>query len=86
LAGQGATSILQRYIIVEILKPAAAILIVLVSILASYSAITYLAQAVAGSLPPSTVGLLILLRIGMSLEVLLPTNFNLYIFIDLVRI
>ena len=56
--------ILQRYIISEILKPAAAILTVLVIIFASYCAVTYLAQAVAGSLPPATVGLLILLRIG----------------------
>jgi lipopolysaccharide export system permease protein len=78
--------ILQRYIITEILKPAAAILIVLVIILASYSAITYLAQAVAGSLPPSTVGLLILLRIGMSLEVLLPTTFYLSVVIALGRL
>lgn len=70
----------------EILKPAAAILIVLVIILASYSAITYLAQAVAGSLPPSTVGLLILLRIGMSLEVLLPTTFYLSVIIALGRL
>jgi lipopolysaccharide export system permease protein len=77
---------LQRYIITEILKPAAAILIVLVIILASYSAITYLAQAVAGSLPPGTVGLLILLRIGMSLEVLLPTTFYLSVIIALGRL
>jgi lipopolysaccharide export system permease protein len=78
--------ILQRYIITEILKPAAAILIVLVIILSSYSAITYLAQAVAGSLPASTVGLLILLRIGMSLEVLLPTTFYLSVVIALGRL
>jgi len=78
--------ILQRYIMTEILKPAAAILIVLVIILASYSAITYLAQAVAGALPPSTVGLLILLRIGMSLEVLLPTTFYLSVIIALGRL
>jgi lipopolysaccharide export system permease protein len=78
--------ILQRYIISEILKPAAAILVVLVIILASYSAITYLAQAVAGSLPPTTVGLLILLRIGMALEVLLPTTFYLSVIIALGRL
>jgi lipopolysaccharide export system permease protein len=78
--------ILRRYIITEILKPAAAILLVLVIILASYAAITYLAQAVAGSLPPSTVGLLILLRIGMALEVLLPTTFYLSVIIALGRL
>jgi lipopolysaccharide export system permease protein len=78
--------ILRRYIITEILKPAGAILLVLVIILASYAAITYLAQAVAGSLPASTVGLLILLRIGMSLEVLLPTTFYLSVIIALGRL
>ena len=77
---------LQRYIITEILKPGAAILLVLVIILASYSAITYLSQAVAGSLPLETVGLLILLRIGMSLEVLLPTTFYLSVILALGRL
>jgi lipopolysaccharide export system permease protein len=78
--------ILQRYIISEILKPAAAILIVLVIIFASYCAVTYLAQAVAGSLPPGTVGWLILLRIGMALEILLPTTFYLSVIIALGRL
>jgi lipopolysaccharide export system permease protein len=78
--------ILQGYIIKEILKPAAAILLVLVVILASYSAITNLSEAIAGSLPPSTVGLLVLLRIGMALEVLLPTTFYLSVIIALGRL
>ena len=78
--------ILKRYIISEILKPAAAIFIVLVIIFASYCAVTYLAQAVAGSLPPGTVGLLILLRIGMALEILLPTTFYLSVIIALGRL
>jgi lipopolysaccharide export system permease protein len=78
--------VLQRYIISEILKPAAAILIVLVIIFASYSAVTYLAEAVAGSLPPATVGLMILLRIGMALEILLPTTFYLSVIIALGRL
>jgi lipopolysaccharide export system permease protein len=78
--------ILKRYIISEILKPAAAILTVLVIIFASYSAVTYLAQAVAGSLPPGTVGMLILLRIGMALEILLPTTFYLSVIIALGRL
>jgi lipopolysaccharide export system permease protein len=78
--------VLQRYIVTEILKPAAAILLVLVIIFASYSAVTYLAAAVAGSLPPGTVGLLILLRIGMALEVLLPTTLYLSVIIALGRL
>jgi lipopolysaccharide export system permease protein len=78
--------ILQRYIMSEILKPAAAILTVLIIIFASYSAVTFLAQAVAGSLPPGTVGMLILLRIGMALEILLPTTFYLSVIIALGRL
>lgn len=77
--------ILQRYLALEILKPTAAILVVLVMILASYTAVTYLAQAVAGSLPVATVGILILLRIGMALEVLLPVTLYLSVIIALGR-
>ena len=78
--------ILKRYVIMEILKPAAAILFVLVIIFASYTAVTYLSEAVAGSLPPGTVGMMILLRIGMALEVLLPTTFYLSVIIALGRL
>ena len=78
--------VLKRYVITEILKPAAAILFVLVVIFASYTAVTYLSEAVAGSLPPGTVGMMILLRIGMALEVLLPTTFYLSVIIALGRL
>ncbi|MCU0538727.1 MAG: LPS export ABC transporter permease LptF [Desulfobacterales bacterium] len=78
--------ILQRYIITEIIKPTAAILFVLIAIFASYTAVTYLAEAVVGALPPATVGLLILLKIGMALEVLLPTTFYLSVVIALGRL
>ncbi|MEJ5358842.1 MAG: LPS export ABC transporter permease LptF [Desulfobacterales bacterium] len=77
--------ILQRYLALEILKPTGAILFVLVLIFASYTAVTYLAQAVAGSLPLATVGILILLRIGMALEVLLPVTLYLAVIIALGR-
>ena len=78
--------ILKRYVILEIIKPAAAILFVLVIIFASYTAVTYLSEAVAGSLPPSTVGMMILLRLGMAMEVLLPTTFYLSVIIALGRL
>ncbi|RPJ75513.1 MAG: LPS export ABC transporter permease LptF [Desulfobacteraceae bacterium] len=78
--------ILQRYIITEIIKPTVAILVVLIAIFASYTAVTYLAEAVVGALPPATVGLLILLKIGMALEVLLPTTFYLSVVIALGRL
>ena len=78
--------ILRRYVITEILKPAAAILFVLVAVFASYSAVTYLAEAVSGVLPPATVGLLVALRVAMALEVLLPTTFFLAVIIALGRL
>ncbi len=78
--------ILKRYIVMEILKPAGAILFVLVVIFTSYTAVTYLSEAVAGSLPASTVGLMILYRLGMALEVLLPITFYLSVIIALGRL
>lgn len=77
--------ILSRYIVSEILRPAAAILFLLVVIFASYSAVTYLSDAVAGLLPPGTVLVLILLKIAMALEVLLPVTFFLAVVIALGR-
>jgi lipopolysaccharide export system permease protein len=78
--------ILYRYIIWEILKPTLATLVVLIAIFASYTAVTYLAEAVGGALPPATVGLLIVLKIGMALEILLPTTFYLSVVIALGRL
>ena len=42
--------IIRRYIISEVVKPASAILTVLVAVFASYCAVTYLADAVGGVL------------------------------------
>ncbi|MFO7709576.1 MAG: LPS export ABC transporter permease LptF [Desulfobacterales bacterium] len=78
--------ILQRYIVWEILKPTMAILVVLIAIFASYTAVTYLAEAVGGALPPATVGVLIALKIGMALEILLPTTLYLSVVIALGRL
>lgn len=78
--------IYQRYIAKEILKPAGAIFIVIVIIFTANCAITYLAQAIGGSLPPNTVGMLIMLRLGMSMEILLPTTFYLAIIVALGRL
>jgi lipopolysaccharide export system permease protein len=77
--------IIQRYIISEIIRPAAAILFLLVVIFASYCAVTYLSDAVAGLLPPGTVLVLILYKIAMALEVLLPVTFFLAVVIALGR-
>ncbi len=78
--------IIRRYIISEIIKPATNILILLLAIFASYTAITYLTDAVGGMMPPSRIGTLIGLRIGMSLEMLLPTTLYLSVILALGRL
>lgn len=78
--------ILRRYVISEILKPTVAILFVLIAVFASYSAVTYLAEAVGGALPAGTVGLLVALKVAMALEVLLPTTFFLAVILALGRL
>jgi lipopolysaccharide export system permease protein len=78
--------IIRRYIITEITKPAANILILMVAIFASYTAVTYLTDAVGGLMSPGRVGTLIGLRIGMALEILLPTTLYLSVIIALGRL
>ena len=58
--------IVRRYIMFEVLKPALAILTVLLAVFSSYSAVTYLAEAVGGAMPLGTAGKIILFRIGMA--------------------
>ena len=78
--------IIRRYIITEIIKPAANILFLMVAIFASYTAIAYLTDAVGGLMAPAQVGTMIGLRIGMALEVLLPTTLYLSVIIALGRL
>jgi lipopolysaccharide export system permease protein len=78
--------IIRRYIITEIIKPAANILILMLAIFASYTAITYLTDAVGGLMSPGQVGTMIGLRIGMALEVLLPTTLYLSVIIAFGRL
>ena len=65
--------IIDRYIMREIIKPTVAVCSALVFIYGCYMATRYLADAVSGQLPGITVIILILLRIAIALEVLLPT-------------
>ncbi len=78
--------IIRRYIISEIIKPASNILFLMVVIFASYSAIKYLTEADGGMASPLFVGTLIGLRIGMALEILLPTTLYLSVIIALGRL
>ncbi|MBW2708467.1 MAG: LPS export ABC transporter permease LptF [Deltaproteobacteria bacterium] len=73
--------IIDRYIMREISKPAITICTVLMGIFGCYIAARYLEDAVRGQLPGSTVILLVLLRIAIALEVLLPTTLYLSVMI-----
>jgi lipopolysaccharide export system permease protein len=78
--------IYQRYIVSEIIKPAAAIFFVMAVIFVSYIAITLMTEALSGALPLATVGYLLLLKTGMASEVLLPTTFYLAVIVALGRL
>ena len=66
--------ILDRYIMREIIKPTVVVCVILIFIFGCYMATRFLADALVGQLPGTTVILLILLRIVIALEVLLPTT------------
>ena len=78
--------IIDRYIMREIIKPTVAVCAALVFIYGCYMATRYLADAVSGQLPGTTVIILILLRIAIALEVLLPTTLYLSVVIALGRL
>jgi lipopolysaccharide export system permease protein len=78
--------IIDRYIMREIIKPTVAVCTALVFIYGCYMATRYLADAVSGQLTGTTVIILILLRIAISLEVLLPTTLYLSVVIALGRL
>ena len=81
----GGFLILNRYIIREICGPITVICAVLIAIFSSYSAAEYLADAVSGLLRLDTIILMILLKIAIALEVLLPTALYLSVVIALGR-
>ena len=69
----------------EIGKPMLAICTILVAIFASYRAAGYLADAAAGLLSGTTVFYLIILRVAVALEVLLPTTLYFSVVVALSR-
>ena len=73
--------IIDRYIMREILKPTVTICVGLIFIFGCYTATRYLADAVSGQLPGTTVIIFILLKIAIALEVLLPTTLYLSVVI-----
>jgi lipopolysaccharide export system permease protein len=82
----GEKLIIDRYIIREIVKPTVAICTALIFIYGCFIGTRYLADAVSGQIPGSIVIILILLRISISLEVLLPTTLYLSVIIAMGRL
>ena len=78
--------IIDRYIMREIIKPTVAVSTILIFIFGCYMATRFLADALVGQLPGTTVILLILLRIAIALEVLLPTTLYLSVVVALGRL
>ena len=78
--------IIDRYIIREIIKPTVAVCGILVFIFGCYLATRFLVDAISGQLPGTTVIFLILLRIAIALEVLLPTTLYLSVVVALGRL
>ncbi len=78
--------IIDRYIMREIIKPTVAVCSILVFIFGCYMATHFLVDALSGQLPGTTVIILILLRIAIALEVLLPTTLYLCVVVALGRL
>ncbi|MDL1960984.1 MAG: LPS export ABC transporter permease LptF [Deltaproteobacteria bacterium] len=78
--------LIDRYIIHEISKPLMVIFAILLVIFVSYSATHYLADAVSGQLPRSTVISLILLKTVKALEILLSMALYLSIVLTMRRL
>ncbi len=78
--------VLDRYLIREITKPIVVVCSILVFIFAGYKAANYLDDAVSGLLPKETVLLLILLKLAIAMEVLLPTTLFLSVVFTLGRL
>ncbi len=78
--------IIDRYIMREIIQPTVVVCGVLIFIFGCYMATRFLADALVGQLPGTTVLILILLRIAIALEVLLPTTLYLSVVLALGRL
>ncbi len=78
--------IINRYLYQEILQPFLVICTLLALIFGSYSATIFLGEAVAGISPIYTVFTLILLKVLIALEILLPMSFYLAVIVALGRL
>jgi lipopolysaccharide export system permease protein len=65
---------LVRYLALEVLKPSAVVCGFLVALFAGYSWVTFLSKAVNALLPTNMILTLIILKVGIALEVLIPIS------------
>ncbi|MBI2994359.1 MAG: LPS export ABC transporter permease LptF [Gammaproteobacteria bacterium] len=77
---------IERYIVVEILKPLAAVGGILVGLFASFSAARYLAEAVSETIGADVMVQLVLLKTVIALEVLVPLALYVAIVLGLGRL
>lgn len=66
--------LLARYLVREVLKPSAVVCGLLVVLFAGYSWVTFLSKAVNALLPVNMILTLIVLKVGIALEVLIPIS------------
>src|SRR5688572_5480996 len=79
-------TLLERYVVREIAKPAAGVSAILAAVFTSYLLARYLADVVEGLLPSRTIAFMVLLRTAIALEVLLPITLFLCVVMALSRL
>ncbi len=80
------TRMLSRYLIREVLKPSIVVCLLFIILFAGYSWIVFLAKAVDALLSTSVLLKLIVLKVGIALEVLLPVSLYFGIILGLGRL
>ncbi len=78
--------IINRYLTRELAKPLTAILGVLVALFASYSAASFLSEAVNGLLPTGAIAEMTFLKVLISLEVLIPASLYISVLLTFARL
>jgi lipopolysaccharide export system permease protein len=79
-------SLLERYVIREIAKPATGVSAILAAVFISYLLGRFLSDVVEGLLPSRTIAFMVLLRTAIALEVLLPITLFLCVVLALSRL
>jgi lipopolysaccharide export system permease protein len=78
--------IITRYLLREIARPLATILVTLVALFASYSAATFLSNAANGLLPAGDIAALTGLKVIIALEVLIPASLYVSVILTFTRL